>query len=128
MTKISDQIKAMQQAVTPAGERESRTAELQRLHRQRKEIDERISAIKGEILAENPEEGTVENGPDGKPAYVVRRNGARFDAVQAAQVLPQPLLDLITVPAADGKIAKAKLPPDMYRSCLKEGKITIVLK
>ena len=103
-------------------------SELISLHTDQRRIQERIAVLKTAILDGGLEEGAQVLTSDGKLAAVVRRNGARFDEVTAREVLPQPLLDMITVPMVDAKVAKAKLPPDMYKQCRKPGKVTVVLK
>jgi len=102
--------------------------ELIKLHSQQRELQDRIAELKTALLDSGLEEGTKVTTADGVLAAVIRRNGARFDEVTAREVLPEALLDMITVRAVDPKVAKAKLPPEMYAKCRKPGKITVVLK
>lgn len=102
--------------------------ELSRINEQKKEIDERIAQIKARLLADpNLTTGTKIADKEGKPIAAIRIGGTRFDPVQAAQVLPDALLDMVSVKQPDGKVAKAKLPPEMYKQCLKQGRPTVVV-
>lgn len=102
--------------------------ELARLAARRKELDERINELKAKVADLGVEVGTTVNTSAGDPAFTVRVTGRRFDPVVAAQVLPQPLIDMVTVPTIDAKVAKAKLPPEMYSQCMTPGKESVVLK
>ena len=110
------------------GSLEKIASELIELHTDQRRIQDRIAELKTAVLDAGIEEGGQVKTADGKLAAVVRRNGARFDEVTARKVLPKPLLDMITVSMVDAKVAKAKLPPDMYKQCRKPGKVTVVLK
>ena len=101
--------------------------ELHRLHGRKKEIEDRITALKERVMNETSE-GDVLTTSEGAKAGQVRRTGGAFDEDKAREVLPQPLIDMITVPVIDRKTAKAKLPPDLYRQCARDGKVTVVLR
>jgi len=102
--------------------------ELARLAGRRKEIDERVNELKAKVADLGVEVGTTVNTSTGDPAFAVRVTGRRFDPVIAAQVLPDALREMVTIPIIDPKVAKAKLPPEMYSQCMTPGKESVVLK
>lgn len=134
-TKQAEEVEAVM-AQTPAKietpEWTEVAAELSRLQAHKREIEAKITEVKARVLdavaAGELEEGDAIKGPDGKVAVSIRHGGSRFDPIKAAQVLPEPLIEMVTVTTIDSKVAKAKLPPDMYRKCMTDGKTTITVK
>ena len=63
----------------------------------------------------------------GEPVWVVQRGAHRWNEAKAREVLPEVLIDAITVTKTtlDAKLAKAKLPPELYDSACVEGAPTI---
>lgn len=61
---------------------------------------------------------------DGQPAWTVTAGNRRWNDDKARDVLPETLLDAITVtePHIDPKTARGILPPDLYTACCTEGK------
>lgn len=106
-------------------------AELARQHARRSEADENITRIKDELkvlTGENFKEGIKFATPDGVVVACVRRTGRRFDTLKAGAELPQGVIDQISTMQIDPKVAKVKLPKDVYDELLSEGGLSIVVK
>lgn len=107
------------------------SAELARQHARKGEAEERIAAIKDELrglTGENFKEGIKFATPDGVVVACVRRTGRRFDVLKAGAELPQGVIDQISTMQIDPKVAKVKLPKDVYDELLSEGGLSIVVK
>jgi len=89
---------------------------------QRDEWDARVKQIDAEILALAEPGDTIDVG--GEPAYIVTAGAHRWDEKKAREVLPETLVQMLTVTETklDRKLAQAKLPPDLYRQACVEGK------
>ncbi len=89
---------------------------------QRDEWAARVAQIDAEILALTEPGDTIDVG--GEPAYIVTAGAHRWDEKKAREVLPDTLVQMLTVTETklDRKLAQAKLPPDLYRQACVEGK------
>ncbi len=61
---------------------------------------------------------------DGEPVWVVQPGNRRWNDDKAREVLPETLIEAITVtePRIDPKLAKGQLPPDLYSACTVAGR------
>jgi hypothetical protein len=144
--KLSEQLAAMNKANEEVAETLSTVAglpavppalqeiadELSELHSQKKALEDKIIALKSQAMA-FVDDGTLGQGDTvettkGDPAFSMRRTGRTFDAIQAATVLPPAVIESISTKQIDGKVAKAKLPPELYDKCKKPGRINLVLR
>ncbi len=106
--------------------------ELSALHQQKKEIEDRIKDAKAKVMLA-VDEGKLQTGDTvetstGHPAFSVRKTGRTFDPIKAATVLPPAVIESISVKQVDAKVAKAKLPPELYAQCQKDGRVSLVLR
>ncbi len=92
---------------------------------QRDEWAARVAQIDAEILSLAEPGDTIDVG--GEPAYIIATGAHRWDEKRAREVLPDALVQMLTVTETklDRKLAQAKLPPDLFRSCTIAGKPSI---
>ncbi len=106
--------------------------ELSALHQKAKEIEDQIKDAKerlmNEVEAGNLAVGDTIETSAGHPAVSVRKTGRTFDPIKAATVLPPAVIESISVKQIDPKVAKAKLPPELYALCQKDGRVSLVLR
>lgn len=84
-------------------------------------LDDKIRRLRedrDEVAAKLREHGTGELYHNGGKVVEIKQS-YRFDAKQATEILPQPLLDLILVSKPDPAKAKKLLPAPAYDKCLK---------
>ena len=102
------------------------------LHSQKKEIEDKIKGIKTQLM-DQVDSGKLAVGDTvetsrGRPAFSVRVTGRTFDPIKAATVLPAAVIESISTKSIDAKAAKAKLPPELYSKCQKDGRVGLVLR
>lgn len=61
---------------------------------------------------------------DGEPVWIVAPGNRRWNDDKAREVLPETLIEAITVtePRIDPKLAKGQLPPDLWTACTVAGR------
>lgn len=117
---------------TPDSKRvEELAAMLARAHARRTAAEEEIQQAKAELqeaLGASFTEGTQIKTAEGVVTACIRRAGRRFDPMKAANALPQAVIDQISTMQIDSKVAKVKLPKEVYEACLSTGSLAIVVK
>lgn len=88
----------------------------------REDLDATIAEVDAALmtLLEPGQSATI----DGAPVWTLRHGNRRFNADKAREVLPETLIDAITVTETrlDSKVAKDVLPPALYVMACTEGK------
>jgi len=92
------------------------------LTHQRDKLTEAIEQVDQHLLTLLQPGETV--AIDGEPAIAVRAGNRTWNERKAREVLPEQLLEAITVtePRLDRTLAKEMLPPALYAECTTEGR------
>jgi len=97
----------------------------------RSRAEEQIVAIKAELrelLGDEFTDGGQIKTRNGTIAACIRRTGRRFDPIKAGSILPDGVIQQISTMQIDSKVAKVKLPADVYSKCMSDGQLSIVIK